>query len=145
MPSGASIDTSTAGFHSFTVTATDNVGNLSTKTVTYVVTYAVCLLYDPGKPVAGSTFVFRIELCDATGGDLSSAAVTVHANLITPGNVVPTSPVQTTNDLDFIAGIGSSGGYLYVLDTKSLAPGAYALHVQATGDPSDHSLAFTIK
>ena len=145
VPNGGFIDTSTVGVHTFTVAATDAVGNKSSTTVTYIVSYAVCALYDPAKPAGGSTFVFRIELCDANGADVSSATVTVHAVLITPGNVVPSSPVQVTNDFDFIAGIGTSGGYLYVLDTKNLAPGAYALHVTASGDPSDHPLAFTIK
>ena len=121
------------------------MGNASTTTVSYVVSYAVCALYDPAKPVVGSVYVFRIELCDANGADVSSAAVTVHANLITPGNVVPSSAAQPTNDFDFVPGIGSSGGYLYILDTKGLAPGGYALHVTATGDPTDHPLAFALK
>ncbi|MCW2986416.1 MAG: Kelch repeat-containing protein [Conexibacter sp.] len=34
---GAAIDTATTGAHTFTVTATDNVGNSSTKTITYAV------------------------------------------------------------------------------------------------------------
>jgi hypothetical protein len=37
VPNGARIDTSTAGAKTFTVTATDNVGNVSTKSVSYTV------------------------------------------------------------------------------------------------------------
>ena len=44
--SGAAIDTSTAGAHSFTVTAADKAGNKASKTVTYT----VALLPPPGTP-----------------------------------------------------------------------------------------------
>ncbi len=44
--SGAAIDTSTAGAHSFTVTAADKAGNKASKTVTYTVTP----LPPPGPP-----------------------------------------------------------------------------------------------
>ena len=32
-----------------------------------------------------------------------------------------------------------------MLDTRGLAPGGYALHESATGDPTDHTLGFTLK
>jgi hypothetical protein len=145
VPSGASIDTSTVGFHSFTVTAVDNVGNQSTQTVTYVVTYAICLLYDAGTPRAAGVYTFRIALCDAFGTNVSSNAVTVHATLITPGGMTPTSNSQPTNDFDTFPGSGSTGGYIYVLSSKNLSSGSYELHVSATGDPIDHALPFAIK
>lgn len=145
VPSGASIDTSTAGLHSFTVTATDNVGNLSTQTVTYTVTYAVCLLYDSAKPRAAGTYPFRIALCDAFGANVSSSSVTVHATLITPGGIAPTSSAQPTNDFATFPGSGTTGGYIYALDTKNLSTGSYELHVSASGDPIDHTLPFAIK
>ena len=44
--SGAAIDTSTAGAHSFTVTAADKAGNKASETVTYT----VALLPPPGTP-----------------------------------------------------------------------------------------------
>jgi hypothetical protein len=144
VPSGRALDASTVGMHQFTVNAVDNVGNKSTKTVTYFVGYAVCLQYDPTHALPPSVYQFRIELCDNTGTDVSSSSVTVMAFVIMPGAIPPTSPAQPNNQFVF-AGTGSSGSYLYVLRTAALSPGSYQLHVSATGDPNDHTLPFLIK
>jgi hypothetical protein len=145
VPNGAALDTSTVGMHQFTVNAVDNVGNKSTMTVTYYVSYAVCLQYTPTHAMPPSTYPFRIELCDNSGTDVSSSSVTVTAFVIMPGAIPPTSPAQPNNHFLFDSSIGSSGGYLYLLRTAGLSPGSYQLHISATGDPNDHSLPFLIK
>ena len=143
--SGSNIDTSTVGVHLFTVTATDNADNTASMTVSYTVAYAICLLYDPTTPRHAGSYVFRLYVCDYNGVDVSSPSIIVHATLITPGNIAPTSISNPTNDFFFDAGIGMAGGYTYVLQTKGLAPGNYQLHFTATGDPTDHTAPFIIK
>ena len=64
--SGAAIDTS-AGAHSFSVTARDVAGNQATTIVTYNVGYRVCLLYDPTKPQPMTGTVPVKLQCDAAG------------------------------------------------------------------------------
>src|SRR5262249_26043739 len=62
---GGPVDTSSAGTHSFQVSATDAVGNTSNASVSYVVTYNVCLDYDPSKQYpAGAAIAIRLHLCD---------------------------------------------------------------------------------
>lgn len=147
VPSGSNLDTSTVGFHQFTVNALDNVGNKSSLTVTYVVSYAVCLQYDAKAARPAGAYPFRIELCDAVGNDVSSTKVAVTAFAIIPvGNWnPPVSNAQPNNVFDFDPTIGSSGGYVYVLRTSAIIPGNYQLHVSATNDPNDHVLPFVIK
>lgn len=133
------------GFHQFTVNAVDNVGNKSALTVTYAVSYAVCLQYDATHAQPGGAYPFRIELCDAGALDVSSSSVTVTAFVIMPGAIPPTSASQPNNDFVFDPTIGSSGGHVYVLRTGGMSPGSYQLHVSATGDPNDHTLPFVLK
>jgi len=143
---GNPIDTSTLGVHSFVVNSADVAGNTSSATVSYTVAYGVCLLYDPTLPKkAGSTVSIKLELCDAGGTDLSSAATAVHADLITPGGVTPVSNANAGNFFMFDPTLGTSGGYIYTLSTKGLAPGTYDLHFSAAGDPTDHTTQFILK
>lgn len=142
---GSNFDTSTAGVHTFTVNASDQVGNTSTQSVTYVVGYAICPLFDQTKPHnSGSTVAVRIELCDANGNDVSSASITVHADNITPGGTVPSSPSNPGNFFTFDSKLGTSGGYVYNLRTGGLASGTYNLNFTVAGDPTPHSVQFVI-
>jgi hypothetical protein len=77
--SGASIDTSSAGTRTFTVTATDAVGNVSTQSVTYTVGYLFSGFLQPvdnppmvntGK--AGRTYPVKFRLTTASGSSISS-------------------------------------------------------------------------
>jgi hypothetical protein len=145
VPNGGSLDTSSVGIHNFTVTAVDNVGNKSTLTVNYFVSYAVCPQYDATKALPPGAYPFRIELCDAHGLDVSSSSVTVTATLIMPGAILPISAAQPNNEFVFDPTIGTSGGYVYVLRTQGMSPGSYQLHIAATNDPDDHVLPFVIK
>jgi len=56
---GAAIDTSTVGNHTFTVTAADNVGNTTTRSVTYKVVGATKLV---AKPVISITDLLRLRV-----------------------------------------------------------------------------------
>jgi hypothetical protein len=136
---GSNIDTASVGNKTFTVVATDNVGNVSTSSVSYIVTYKICLLYDPTVAFHGNSIPIRLQLCDFNNVNVSSPGVIVHATLINPGAIVPTSTANPTNDFLFNSG---SGGYVYILNAKPLASGSYTLEFTVSGDPITHSAAF---
>src|SRR6266481_5688591 len=78
--SGSNIDTASVGSKSFMVNSTDAAGLSSTQSVSYSVSYNVCILYDPTHAVAsGATIPLKLYLCDASGKDVSNSGVIVHA------------------------------------------------------------------
>ena len=138
---GANIDTSTAGKFTFTVISTDNVGNFRRVDVIYTVGYDVCLLYDPTHARhAGTTIPVRLEVCDASGADVSSAGITLTAVAIvdSSGAVVRTLAVN----FRFEPTLGTAGGYILNLSTRGLAPGNYTLVFRAGTDT--HSIPFVL-
>jgi hypothetical protein len=138
---GAAIDTASVGNKTFTVTGTDNVGNVRVQTVPYIVTYKICLQYDPTKAFHGNSVPIRLQLCDANDVNVSSPGITVHATLVNPGAIPATSIANPTNDFLFNSG---QGGYTYVLNTKTLSAGSYTLEFTVAGDPITHSAPFTL-
>ena len=63
------------GTHLFQVNAADRVGNRSSASLTYTVSYAVCPLYDPSAPLRiGPVAPIMLHLCDATGRNVSSSS-----------------------------------------------------------------------
>ncbi len=124
----------------------------STGTGTLSVTYAICLLYDPTKSVKqNGTIPIRIQLCDASGGNVSSAAVTVHALGISQvsdsasENLIEIeSPSNPDNDFRFDQTLGGTGGYIYNARTTGLA-GTYYLYFTAGSDPIVHTLTFQVR
>jgi hypothetical protein len=139
---GAPIDTSAVGTKTFTVMASDNVGNARSLSVTYVVTYNICLLYNPDQPFSGSVVPIRIALCDVNNVNVSSPGVIVHATVVDPGSIPATSIVNPTNDFIYYAGLG---GYTYILNVTGYAHGNYQLRFTVTGDPITHSAPFRLR
>jgi hypothetical protein len=149
---GAAIDTSSVGAKSFTVNAADNAGNQSSLTHNYTVVYDVCVLYDQTQvKKAGSTVPVRLQLCDSSGNNVSSASVIVTAvgvNMIyeyTPadepedsGNANPDSNFRYSADLQ---------GYIFNLSTKGMTAGTWRLWFTVSGEPSGtyHSVQFVLK
>lgn len=138
---GAGIDTASVGNKTFTVTGTDNVGNVRVLTVPYIVTYKICLQYDPTSPFHGNSAPIRLRLCDANDVNVSSPGIVVHATVVNPGAIPATSTANPTNDFLFNSG---QGGYIYVLNTKPLSAGSYTLEFTVTGDPITHSAPFRL-
>ncbi len=145
--SGSPIDTSSFGAKSFTVTATDNVGNTSTQTVTYNVTYNVCLAYNP-KAVyqAGSTIPIKLSVCDPNGNNLSSSAVALRAvgvGLVSTavfGDVDSSGGANPDGDFRLVGGF-----YVFNMSTKGLATGSYYLYFTVGSDPTLHTAPFQLK
>jgi hypothetical protein len=138
---GSAIDTTTVGAKSFTVTATDAVGDPSTQSVTYTVGYAICALYDQTKAhKSGSTVPIKLQLCDANGVDVSSAGVIVNATGLAKKDATATASVDDAgaanspdNNFRYDATLGATGGYIYNLSTKGLTTGTWALSFTAGG------------
>jgi len=150
--SGSNIDTASVGSKSFMVNSTDAAGLSSTQSVSYSVSYNVCILYDPTHAVAsGATIPLKLYLCDASGKDVSNSGVIVHATkliqvstqasdvIVTAGNANP------DNDFRFDSTLGPAGGYIFNLEAN-LVTGVYNLFFTAGNDPStSHFLTFQVK
>jgi hypothetical protein len=141
---GSPLDTS-AGPHTFTVIATDAAGNSSSSTVSYTVSYGICLLYDPTvAKKAGSTIPIRLQLCDASGHNVSSAGIAVNAlDVLKLSNQASTDVEDAGNsnpdsNFRFDATLGGSGGYIFNLHTAGLTTGTYVLRFTVSGDMMLH-------
>jgi hypothetical protein len=149
VPSGMAIDTANPGTKTFAVHGTDVAANGSDASVTYQVGYVICPLYDQSKAhKAGTTVPIKLQLCDASGLNVSAAAVTVHAaNLVKIDNSASTSvdPVSTAspdNDFRYDA---SLAGYIYNLKTTGLTAGTWQLNFTTSADGVSHSVRFDIR
>jgi hypothetical protein len=130
---GANIDTASVGNKTFTVNATDNVDNARSSSVSYIVTYKICLQYDPAKPFSGNSVPIRLYLCDYFNVNVSSPGIILHATVVNPGLITPTSSANPTNDFLFNSGMGA---YTYVLNMSGYAAGSYTLEFTVKGIPS---------
>ncbi|HLZ20928.1 MAG TPA: hypothetical protein VKQ30_02220 [Ktedonobacterales bacterium] len=140
---GAAINTATAGTQTFTVTATDQVGNVSTPlVVSYAVAYGISLQYNPARSVySGAIYPILVELVDANGVNVSSATIPVTATGIvdSTGKVVQTFSMP----IPFKSNLGTSM-YVLPLSTTGLSNGSYSLTFIAGADPTTHYAPFTV-
>ncbi len=120
----------------------------STGVGTLVVSYAVCLLYDPTRVVqSGDAYPIKVQLCDVNGVNVSSSSTVVTAiNITSATDPTVIFPVQTTgkanknNEFRY-----DSGGYIFNLSTKGLPAGSYNLNFTAGSDPTIHSAGFVVE
>jgi hypothetical protein len=145
--SGGPVDTSGFGAKTFTVTATDNAGNVTTQTVNYSVTYSTCLDYDPGNVYqAGRTVPIKLHVCDGGGNNLSSPGIVVTAvgvGLVSTtvyGDVNASGGANPDNDFRFVGGF-----YVLNMSTKGLSTGSYYLYYRVGNDPTLHTAPFQIR
>jgi len=144
---GTPIDTASLGTKTFTVNATDNVGNASSQSVTYYVTYKICLQYDPAKPSGGRAYQIKIQLCDYNNVNLSDMSITVTATAV-DGNPALLKALGTLNPGNvFLYGPGTAPGasYTYNLDTLGLPSGMHVLNFVVQGDLVSHTAPFIFK
>ncbi len=114
---------------------------------TLTITYNVCLLYDPAKPVnSGATIPIRLQLCSAAGVNQSSSGIVLTAqkvtNLSTNAVTPPADAGGANRDQRFRM---DGAGYLYNLKTTGLAAGAYTLTFGVTKDPLTHNVPFQVE
>jgi hypothetical protein len=145
--SGEAVPTSQVGGALFQVTATDNAGNVSTKSVPYSVTYGICTQYDESKAHnAGAVVPIKLQLCDAAGGSVSSEAIALTALSLRHSSGA-TAAIETAGN----ANPGNvfryeSGTYLFNLKTtKGLASGTWILEFAASGDSVTYQVKLNIK
>jgi len=144
--SGAPLDTSRVGVNTFSVVATDAVGNRTTQAASYVVGYRICPLFDVDQTrKAGSTIPVRLQLCDAAGANASSLAIAVTALAVDGAAPADSGTANPGNTFRFEADLGGTGGYIYNLSTRGLAPGRHTLTLQAAGDALIHRIDFLLR
>jgi len=114
-----------------------------------VPSYNVCPLYDATKArKSGSTYPIQIQLCDASGANLSSPSIVVHPFGVTqlstnaPGTLDDAGNSNPDFDFRYDATLA---GYVFNLKTTGFATGTYALTFTAGTDPAVHSAKFQIK
>jgi Tol biopolymer transport system component len=129
--SGSNINTSSVGSKSFTVAATDAVGNSASQTVTYDVAYGVFLLYNPVKP----SKMITLQLRDANGINVSNPAI-----VLTAQSIDGTRPASGTFSYS-----KSLADYKYTVNTSGLAMGSHTLQFKAGSDQTVHSAPFTVR
>jgi hypothetical protein len=112
----------------------------------------VCLLYDATKAVrSGSTQPIKLQLCDGTGNNLSSASVSLHAINVTKtsdnvsGDVEDAGNANPDDDFRFDATLGGTGGYIFNLKTTGMTTGTYRLNFTVAGDALIYSAPFQVR
>jgi streptogramin lyase len=115
---------------------------------TLQVANGVAVLPGSGQAVpSGGTLAVEVELTNAAGANISSAAVPLHADYLVAA-ADPTQahlPVQAPGNSqpgNFFKFHG--GRYHFDLKTTGLAPGIYELFFSAAGDPVEHAVSFTV-
>jgi hypothetical protein len=149
--SGTNLITSSVGSQTFTVNAKDNVGNPSSASASYTVSYGICQLYDSTKAAkSGSTIPLKLDLCDANGNDVSNPAIVVHAASMVQVSTNASTAIEDAgnsnpdSDFRFDSTLGTAGGYIFNLQTSGLAIGTYTLSFTAGTDPVPHSISFQV-
>jgi photosystem II stability/assembly factor-like uncharacterized protein len=153
-----SISTLAVGLHSITAvySGDSNFTTSTSPTLTQTVNqYKIVPLYDQtAAKTAGSTIPIKIEVTDFSGNDVSSPSLIVTAMGYAPisvPNAIIITPVPfagNSNPEDifrFDPTLGTSGGYIFNLKTTGFASGPYILYFTILGDPTQHSVLFTVK
>lgn len=118
----ASIDTSIAGVYSFTITATDNAGNASVKTVTYHV-YKFNGLFAPLATdlrsfQKNSTIPVKFNLSDGKGGTFGGPTAQLYVQKQGVGDWTPAASSGGANTGNYFRYDASAGQYIFNLSTK---------------------------
>ena len=114
-----------------------------------VESYQVCALYDQTKAATlGSTIPIKLQLCGASGKNLSSPDITLTVSDLTmvsataPGDVVAVGNANPDGAFRYDA---SLAGYVFNLSTRGLGTGTYNLNFTAGGDSDAHKVQFEVK
>lgn len=151
--SGALIDTSTAGEKTYEITATDNAGNVTVKTVTYYVRYDYGGILQPingnGTSIFkfGSTVPVKFQLKDANGNFIASAIAKIYLSKLSEGvygtefEADSTSAASTGNQFRYDA---DGNQYIFNLSTKPLSVGTWQIRI-ALDDGSSKTVNISLK
>lgn len=151
------ISVSGLGSHTVSFYSVDKIGNKETAhSVAFTIRprYNIVALYDQTKAVkSGATVPIKIEVCDASGNNISSSTLTVHATGVAqisasaPGSLEDSGSSNPDNDFRFDSTVGTSpGGYVFNLKTTGDSTGTYQLNFTVAGDPGvTYSVQFQVK
>ena len=116
--------------------------------------YNICALFDQSKSHRqGSTVPIKLQLCDANGQNLSSAAIVVKATEPltkldgTPSSVEDSGSANSPDDnFRYDPTLGGTGGYIYNLSTTGLSSGTWRLSFTVNGAAhSGYAVSFDVK
>lgn len=143
---GSAIDTVSSGSKTFTVTARDQAGNESTRSVAYSVVYNIDVLYDQGKAKnSGSTIPIKIRLVDSAGVNVSAPGITVEAVGISLVSNVALGPVDDSGSANPDENFRyADDSYIFNLKTTGLGTGTYLLYFRCGADQTMHTVQFQI-
>jgi hypothetical protein len=117
-----------------------------------VVSYNVCLLYDPTRAVkSGATYPIKFYVCNVSGADVSSPGVVVNAAGIYQsgsytGVVEDAGNANPDSNFRYDSTLGPSGGYIFNLKTSGLNTGTFNLNFTVGGaSSSSYSVGFGVK
>ena len=102
------------------------------------VRYRVCTLYEPNMAKhLGATVPIKVQLCAASGANLSSSALVPHATGVTKISNATSGLVDDSGnanpDQDFRYD-PTLGGYVYNLSSKPLSTGSWILTFTVGGE-----------
>jgi hypothetical protein len=138
---GGTIATTTIGTRSFVVTARDAAGNTATAGAEYSVGYGLKALFSQTTAYRlGQNIPLQVQLVDAAGTNLSSAAVAVSARRVTRVSDGASYPLNVVMPFD-----PKKKVYGGKVETKGLAAGTYEIELVAGADPFVHRLRVTLK
>jgi len=140
----ASFTTSSLSVGSHTITAIYSGSSLfpgSSASLRQQVGYNICPIQLPFQGVTSGHIKIKLQLCDASGADLSSSAITLTVTGVSPNSGVP-GPSGTFSFIPLLG--GTNGGYQYSVDTTGYRSGTYNLLFTVAGDPVTHQVQFTV-
>jgi hypothetical protein len=107
------------------------------------------VLYDQGKShKLGSTVPIKLQLCDASGVNASTAAIVPVVTGLTQSDSTASGDVMESSSANPDAGFrydATLNGYIYNLSTKGLATGTWVLSFTIPGDPVTHTVQFDVR
>jgi hypothetical protein len=116
--------------------------------------YGICPLYDQDKAhKAGSTVPIKLQLCDASGANVSAVGVVVQATRLNKLDNIASVEVEDSGSANspddnfrYDATLGGDGGYIYNLSTKGLSTGTWVLSFTVNGAAhSTYAVRFDVK
>jgi hypothetical protein len=147
VPNGSNIVTSPVGTYTFTVNTADKLGNATSQSTSYQVTYKICLQYDPTKPSNARGYVFTVQICDFNNVNMSTSNIHLTTTAVDgdPAKAKSLGNVNPGNVWLYGPGTSPGASYTYNLDTQGLTSGSHVLNFTVEGDPSPHTASFIIK
>ncbi len=89
---------------------------------------------------SGANVAIKVELVDASGNDVSAAAIALTVQGLTPG---PAPGIAASGNFTFML-LDTGAGYQLNVKTANYPKGTYTLSFTAGGDPTIHAVQFVI-